>query len=399
MSKIILEDKKISIESISKLSSSEIANLKLSRQELLSLLSETITEKNKFEAILQNIDNGVFAVDWDGKLILYNRAAERITGLAASDVIGRYCEEVLYVVDTKGNVQSADIPLAEALAHDKEVSIPFCYLKVGRKKIASSITYNPIKGIKDDLVLGICVFKDLRKQEELERMKNDFVAMAAHELRTPLTSIRGYLSILDEELTDIDDEYKEFIKRAIVSSTQLDTLVKNILSVSKIERGKISLTFESFSVQEFLDGIIPNFDERLKAKKLTLKVKMADKIETICGDREKLQEVLINFVSNAISYTPDGGSIKLEVLKKNDMAEFRVTDTGIGLGPQERKRLFRKFSRIKNQSTSQIKGTGLGLYISKLIIDMHKGKIGVESKGLSKGSSFYFRVPINCKNK
>lgn len=108
MSKIILEDKKISIESISKLSSSEIANLKLSRQELLSLLSETITEKNKFEAILQNIDNGVFAVDWDGKLILYNRAAERITGLAASDVIGRYCEEVLYVVDTKGNVQSAE---------------------------------------------------------------------------------------------------------------------------------------------------------------------------------------------------------------------------------------------------------------------------------------------------
>lgn len=382
---------------LSTLTHGELSNLKLSRTELLNLLSETITEKNKLEGVLQSIDNGVFAVDWDGKLILFNRAAEEITGLKQTEVIGHYCEELLQIVDKKGNAKSADAPLAEAFASGKVLEIPLYYLrsKKRKKKIPASATYTSVKGLKNALVLGICVFKDLRKEEELERMKADFVSMAAHELRTPLTSIRGYLSILNEELIGVDNEYKEFIKRALISATRLDTLVKNILSVAKIERGTIPLNFREFSPKMIIEMIISDLKERIAEKKIGLSLEIADEVKVVFGDQEKIREVLTNFVDNAVSYTPSGGRIWVSVSNKGKMVEFRVTDTGIGLKAEDRNRLFKKFSRVQHKATPEVKGTGLGLYISKLIIAMHKGKIGVESKGVGKGSSFYFLLPMH----
>lgn len=390
---------KINLSLLSTFSSEQINDLNLSKAELLNLLSETITEKNKLEAILQNIDNGVFAVDWDGKIMLFNQAAQKITGLKQKDVIGRYCEEVLNLIDEKGKKTSADLPLAEALAEDKTINIPFCYLQAKRRKIPASVSYNSIKGIKNDLVLGICVFKDLSKEKELDRMKSDFVTMAAHELRTPLTSIRGYLSILNEELTNIDPEYQEFIRRALVSSTRLDTLVKNILSVSKIERGTITLNFREFVPQEIVDFVVDDLKNKAAEKKISISVEIDKNISRLFADKEKIQEVLTNLVDNAISYTPENGKVSVTVKKIEKIVEFRISDSGIGISKEGKKRLFKKFSRVFNKAKVAEKGTGLGLYISKLIIQMHKGKIGVISKGLNKGSSFYFQLPISSSKK
>ena len=394
MAQKIKPDKPV-LEKLSLLSPEEIAELKLSKRELLSLLSETLTEKNKVEGVLQSIDNGVFAVDWDGKIILFNRAAEEMTKLKKEEIIGQFCEQFLYLIDEKGNSQSADAPLADAFSTEKDIHIPLSYLKSVKQngKIPVSVTYISVKGIKDALVLGICVFKDLRKQKELEKMKSDFVSMAAHELRTPLTSIRGYLSVLDEELTDIDEEYQEFIKRALTSAMRLDTLVKNMLSVAKIERGKIPLFFSDFPPNEDFEIILNNLKNKIDRKKIKITIEVDESIKTVYGDRDKIKEVLINFIENAVNYTPVNGKIDISVKKKNRMVEFRVTDSGIGLSRKDQKKLFQKFSQIKKPSMTDATGTGLGLYISKLIIKMHKGKIGVRSEGDGKGSSFFFLIP------
>ena len=147
----------MALGSLSTLTQKEISRLKLTRPQLISFLSEAITERNKFQAVLQSIDNGVFAVDWDGKIMLFNKAAQKITGLKEKEVIDHYCEEVLNTVSDKGFTQSADIPLAEAFSLRKTIEIPFIYLKSShRRKIPVSLTYSSVKGLKDALVLGIC---------------------------------------------------------------------------------------------------------------------------------------------------------------------------------------------------------------------------------------------------
>ena len=331
---------------LSELNQEELSNLKLSRKELLGLLSETITEKNKLEGVLQSIDNGVFAVDWDGKIILFNSAAENITGLKEKDVIGKYCEELLQIVGEKGALKSADAPLAEAFSSGKVLEIPLYYLRSAkrRKKIPASATYTSVRGLKNALVLGICVFKDLRKEEELERMKSDFVSMAAHELRTPLTAIRGYLSILNEELNDIDSEYKEFIRRALISSMRLDTLVKNILSVAKIERGTLPLNFREFAPSAIIELIKADLKEKIDEKKLDVQVQIESDVKEIYGDQEKIREVLTNFIDNAASYTPQNGKIVVTVKNiDGKIVEFRVTDNGVGISTTDKNKLFKKF--------------------------------------------------------
>ena len=377
-----------------------VSNSVLSKNDLVDKLSEAITEKNKLKAILQSIDNGVYAVDWDGNLILFNHAAEKITGLKSEEVIGKYCNEIMNIIDEEGNSICGSCPLARSFSTGKKVEISRCFLKPKRKKLAVSAVYSPIRGFKNDLVLGIGVFKDLRKEEELKQMKADFVAMAAHELRTPLTSIKGHLSILDEELENIDDEYKEFISRSLESSIRLDTLVSNILSVSKIERGKIPVSFSKFSLKQIIELVVADLSEKIKKKEIKIKINLDSGVDLIMADKEKIQEVIINFINNAIAYTPKNGRITVITKKNNDMVDFRVTDNGLGIPKEFQKKLFKKFSRIRPETMSQVKGTGLGLYISKMIIQMHKGTIGAESKGAGKGSSFYFSIPIqSIKNR
>lgn len=400
--KIMTEEikvKKSLFDEISNLTPQEISKLEFSREELLELLSETITEKNKIEGVMQTIDNGVFAVDWDGKMILFNKAAEKITGLKKQEVIGQYCESFLHLVDEKKETTSADAPLAEAFASGKAMTYPLCYLKsVKRKnKIPCSATYTPVKGLKEALVLGICIFKDLRKEEELERMKSDFVSMAAHELRTPLTSIRGYLAILDEELTEVDDEYKEFISRALKSAGRLDILVRNLLSVAKIERGTLPLNWQKFSPSEMVELSLEDVKEKAEEKKIKINIDVDPDVEIIEGDKDKIREVFTNFVDNAVKYTPVKGKVSIKIEKTDGMVEFSIIDSGIGLSSSDQKKLFRKFSRVNKEVMSNVKGTGLGLYISKLIVQMHHGKIGVKSAGANKGSTFYFKIPIERK--
>lgn len=212
--------------------------------------------------------------------------------------------------------------------------------------------------------------------KEVDQLKDDFVAMASHELRTPLTVIRGYMEYIRKS-EGLNDEEREFARRIDVSTVQLEELVSDILDVSRIEQGRMTFDFEHVDLSDAAKEQAESLRAKAKEKGLTLEFHASEKI-LICADQGRLRQVLTNIIGNAVKYTKEG-SVTVTVAQKGLNAELRVRDTGIGIGAEEQKQLFAKFYRIQNEETKDIRGTGLGLWLTKTIITTMKGEIAVES--------------------
>jgi signal transduction histidine kinase len=225
-------------------------------------------------------------------------------------------------------------------------------------------------------------------------MKLDFVSMAAHELRTPLTSIRGYLSVLQEEIGEkLDRDQRSFLDKAFISSSQLAALVENLLSVSRIERGALKVQAEPSEWNPIVKEIFNNFTNLAQEKNVTLSLKTEEDLPSVMVDKFRISEVVSNLIANALQYTKPSGTVEVTTKKDKEGVLTQVRDTGQGIPASAIPKLFTKFFRVSGVLEQGSKGTGLGLYISKAIIDMHQGKIWVESE-LGKGSTFSFIVPL-----
>lgn len=223
--------------------------------------------------------------------------------------------------------------------------------------------------------------------KEVDQMKDDFVSMAAHELRTPLAIIRGYVDLL-KDIKNLGEKDKENLRRIDVSAKGLNALIGDILDVSRLEQGRMAFEFQDIDINSTLTVITESFQTVAKAKGLTLSYLGSADIPKISADPERLRQVLVNIIGNAVKYTPSG-SVKVhlyfELLKKK--VYVRVSDTGLGISAEDQKRLFEKFFRVKSAETDNITGTGLGLWVTRQIILTMKGNISVESiKG--KGTDF-----------
>lgn len=253
--------------------------------------------------------------------------------------------------------------------------------------------------VADEMSLAIqraLAFQKLKDANEylsqLDKMKDEFISMASHELNTPLAAIEGYLSmILEENMGKVDAKAKEYLGRAYESSKRLAELIMDLLNVSRIEQGRLKMKFSKVNLVDLADSVIHELQVRSDAKKLYLKVQ-ADKkgLETWC-DPDRVREVYVNLVNNAIKFTEKGG-VTIKIHKKGDQLISEITDTGRGISKLEQSKLFQKFSQIK-RDVDQQQGTGLGLYISKNFVELHNGRIWVESDE-GKGATFYFELPV-----
>lgn len=226
--------------------------------------------------------------------------------------------------------------------------------------------------------------------KEVDGMKDDFVSMAAHELRSPLTIIRGYVEMLGEG-AGMPEESKENLRRIDQAALQLNSLVGDILDVSKLQEGRMSFRFASVDISSEIVQVVDSFKRPALDKGLGLFYDPAS-LPPISVDSDRLRQVLINLVGNAIKYTPHG---EVRVVASADAANvtIRVSDTGMGISSEDQKKLFQKFFRVKNEETQAITGTGLGLWITTQIVKAMKGTISVESiKG--KGTDFIVTFPI-----
>ncbi len=241
------------------------------------------------------------------------------------------------------------------------------------------------------------VFREIRRREELERIsraKTEFISITSHQLRTPLTVIKGYLSmILEGVYGEVSEKVKKVLENIYLANERLIKLVNSFLNVSKIELGKLELELERTDIAEVIESVLKEMEVGAREKNLYLRFEKPKEVPKILVDKEKIREIILNLVDNAIKYTQRGGiEIKLQII--DSRLQIVVSDTGEGLTKEEKEKLFESFSRGSAGQKYWVEGAGIGLYVAKRIVELHQGKIWVESEGKGKGSTFYVELPI-----
>ncbi len=347
-----------------------------------------ISEKNKMDEVLSSLVDGIITLDFNKNILFSNRAAEEITGFTSAQLQGQRIDNLIHLfVDddeilTKTYCDTNFRKAAKLIGNaGKQTSV-----NIVSSKVKQSIQTNL------DCIL---ILHDLSKEEELEKMKLDFVSMASHELRTPLTSIIGYLSVFAGENKDkLAKEDLGLIDKAQVAASQLLILVQNLLNVNKIEREEMSVVPETIDYLPIASKALEDLKTQANQKEIVLNFKYPEQpLPKVIADPIRIGEVLTNLLANAINYTNPGGKIELTVQVSADTLTTIISDTGVGIPKDAIPHLFNKFFRVSSQNQKMSKGTGLGLYISKSIIEKLNGKIWVESE-LDKGSKFCFTLPI-----
>lgn len=233
--------------------------------------------------------------------------------------------------------------------------------------------------------------------EAATRAKSEFLSNMSHELRTPLNSVIGFTDILLREIPgQLNETQKEYITDILESGKHLLSLIDDILDLSKIEAGRLELELSRFELREFIKGCLLFFKEKSIRHSIRLKTSIDESIGEIEADERKLKQVILNLLSNAFKFTPDGGSVSIEAKRTDSEIIISVEDTGIGISKEDQARLFQPFQQIEHPLTKKVKGTGLGLYLSKRLVELHGGRIWVESEP-GRGSRFNFTIPLKVE--
>lgn len=356
-------------------------------------------EANRLRMILNSIKDGVFALDSNKHIILFNKAASDITGLSIESVAGKHINDVLPLAHNKQLMLSEWIDECYKLGADMKQQQWEGLNYVQSEDYPLSLDVDALyTGADPNGVRVLVTFHNRTEEQQIEDMKLDFVALAAHELRTPVTVIKGYIEILENELSDqLEPEYKEFIRKLDVSAGQLAGSINNILHVSHIEHGELNLDLETVSWPDIVGSVAAELNQKAQTQNKAIVTKIEDNIPNVAADRVSITEVLTNLIDNAIKYSESGQSIEIDVWHDQQYRTVKtaVRDHGVGMPSNAIGKLFTKFYRSHRTRTSH-RGTGLGLYMSKTIVEAHGGSIQVESKE-GEGSTFTFELPTVAK--
>jgi len=353
-------------------------------------------QKELFQIVLSNLSDGVMVADKEGKFIVVNDAAQKMTG--HRDVytpIDKWSETFgCYLPDTVTFYPPKDLPLVKAI-NGETVSDVVIFLrnKFIPQGVWLSINARPMEigGAK----VGVITLRDVTMRKEAERRVSEFYSMVSHELRTPLTSINGILSLMEGRRLGVLPERASHLSHiAHMEAERLIRLINDILDVRKIEAGKLDLKFENFSPVDLINSTVQSMKGLAAESNIELFVETTT-AEAIMCDRDRIVQVLTNLISNAIKFSPANSQIIVRAENgESDFVRFSVTDKGPGIAPEHMSKLFLLFQQIDSSDSRPKGGTGLGLAICKAITEQHGGKIGVDSV-LNAGSTFWFELP--CK--
>ncbi len=342
-------------------------------------ISDFSTEKNKIEAIIQNMTDGVIAFDTKGKIIHINSTARKMLEI---EKIEKYRFDKLFE-DLNANIKIGDLLYLD--------NNRFCEREINKDELALKASFAVFNNErkKNDGVL--VMLHDVTKQQKLEMSRREFVANVSHELKTPLTTVKSHA----ETLLDIigDNKTAEMFTNTILNETdRMTRLVKDLLLISSLE-GKMILNRSVFSFKSMINDVVATMTLVANEKGHRLNFEAIAEIPDFYGDRDKIEQVLYNVISNAIKYTPNGGKINIRAGKFYGDFFVEVKDNGIGIPEQDLDRIFERFYRVDKARSRELGGTGLGLSISKSIIDAHGGTIKVESK-VGVGTKVIIFLPV-----
>ncbi len=364
--------------------------LKATLQALENQAAVAISERDKFNEILSSIIDGIIALDFNKNVIFLNKSAGELTGYTIEEIRGKPIDQIVRLFSGTDEILSKTYCRSSYNETAKLVG------KSGRQTKINLITAE-VAGTVQTNLHSILILHDLSREEELEQMKLDFVSMASHELKTPLTSIVGYLSVfLDENRQKIPQESLTLLDKAFVAANQLQALIQNLLNVNKIEKEQLSVSIAPIDFKVVLSKALEDLRPQANQKNIILSFTATDPIPTVLADTVRLGEVATNLIANAINYTPAGGRVDVSIKVSPTEIVTSITDTGVGIPKEAIPHLFGKFFRVSNSLQQASKGTGLGLYISKSIIEKLHGKIWAESE-VGKGSRFSFSLPLQTQ--
>jgi PAS domain S-box-containing protein len=349
----------------------------LSNAELYSRVS---LEKERSVAILANVADGIVAVDRDGKVVLWNAAAEQITAVPAEEALGRTPAQVLQrALEADPDLAQTGPRLVSIMRGGDEVWL----------SLSEAVMRDPLGAVAG----RIFAFRDISADRMIEEVKSDFVAAVSHELRTPLTSIYGFAeTLLRQDVLFGEDERQTFIAYIASESQRLSSIVDQLLNVARLDAGDLQVKPEVVDVGTVVSEVVRSASENVIANGHSFEIDLPAEPLAAEADREKLRQVFSILVENALKYSPGGGTVTVGARRRDDAVEVRVVDEGIGIPAAERERIFRKFYRAEPSARDGAAGTGLGLFIAKELVNAMGGRIWVESEEGS-GSSFAFELP------
>ncbi len=359
------------------------------------LKENVVREKNKVEAILASIGEGVTVIDKDGKILMFNKVAERISGYTSKEAIGYFFSKLRFIRE-KDKLPARDF-IGEAITSGEIKSMERHALLVrsDKKEIPASSSAAPIRDTQNKIIGAVVVFRDTTKERSFEQMKDEFLNIAAHDLRTPINAIKGNAElILDGTYGKVPPKMFPLIGDIVDAAEWMRQMVNDFLTISRIERGKLTINPVASQILDLLEHNAKRFKTLALEKNLEFKDNLPKKLPTVMADRARVQEVLDNLVGNAIKFTQKG-YIELSAQIQRDELKICVKNTGPSIPKEKQKVLFQKYSQIHSgvPTSSMGAGLGLGLYISRLIVESHKGRIWVESKK-DEGATFCFTLPL-----
>ncbi len=363
----------------------ELRTLGESLNHLASSLRQRILEaegeKQKLTAILENIGEGILAVDAELKVVAANASLERILNLRRQEIIGRNLLEVLF--DYKIHAM-----LLEAV-RDRQAStreLQWAGPPVRTLNVSAA-------GIQDpaSVVAGVLVLTDMTQIRKLENLRRDFVANVSHELKTPLTSIHGFIETLLGGALNDRAQSEHFLRLMGEDTARLSRLIQDILELSKIESGQALLNQTPLNLQRESQKAVEKLRPALEQKKVTIENKISAEIPAVLADRDKLAQIFLNLLDNAIKFNRPGGTIILHAEKTGGFVRVSIEDSGPGISPADLPRVFERFYRSDRARARESGGTGLGLAIVKHLVEAHGGEVGCRSE-LGKGSCFHITL-------
>jgi PAS domain S-box-containing protein len=336
-------------------------------------------ERGQAARVLARIGDGVFLLDRSGRIRLWNAAAERITGIAETDVLGR---EAATAIPGWESLETR-IPVAHAGDPARPESLP---LELDDNELWLSVS---AVGYEEGTVYA---FRDLTEERALETMRQDLVATVSHELRTPLAAIYGAALTLRREDVELEDELRNKLLEVVVEeASRLSEIVNDLLLASQLDSGKLRINIEQCDPLEIAQLEIETARVHAPAT-VELVLRSPQSLPHVAADAGQLRQVISNLIDNAIKYSPAGGKVTIALEERGHHVQFAISDSGLGIPAPEQQRIFEKFYRLDPGMTHGIGGTGLGLYICRELVRRVNGRIWVESER-GKGSTFFVEVP------
>ena len=351
-------------------------------------------QRAEAEALFTSIGDGAISTDEFGRITRVNPAAQQLLGYDEDELLGTWFpKKIMSVTFDDEPINLIDRPITKAFLTGKPVSEKTYYRHKDGRRIAMSVNASPIL-LRGKPLGAIEVFRDITFEQEVDRMKSEFISLASHQLRTPLSAIKTYAHMLfDGYMGPLKSSQKQTLKSIISAADRMNELISTLLNITRIESGTIDVTPKLLRLDKLADEVVKELSLMASGKSISLSASVKGKAPaSLRTDALIVKEVMTNLVSNAIKYTPDGGKVSLVVRPRQADVVVEVHDSGWGIPKYAQDQVFSKFFRAHNIVKRETTGTGLGLYLVKGLLEALGGNIWFVSDE-EKGTTFFFSLP------